>query len=265
MQSNVELGLQAEKVTFVGTLGTQEGPSSTPHKGEFLSERHYLLWETSEDTRLRTGKFRLNYGLYDANHNRVVKSPLGFGPNSETYNLEFFKFSDAWELFLTAGLGRLDLPRDPTSERNLSTTFARYVSGKGKIGGSLLFGESTQQRRTLGGIFSVLPLLEKGILKIEADYQKSSASATPETSSELFAAYISTGYSLTKGVQPYLFFEYLQRDLADSKSAQNSPGLGIQWLPLPHFELQAEFKRQILNTSPESPDYSGWAVIHFYL
>ena len=72
MQSNVELGLNYDKVMFVGTLGTQEGPDTTPGRGTFLSERHYLLWQTSMTSRLRVGKFRLRYGINDPNHNRLI-------------------------------------------------------------------------------------------------------------------------------------------------------------------------------------------------
>ena len=60
----------------------REGPDETPEKEEFLSERHYILWETSENTRLRAGKFRQHFGINHPSHTRFVKEKLGFGSNS---------------------------------------------------------------------------------------------------------------------------------------------------------------------------------------
>lgn len=265
MQDNLEVGYRLGKVQFVGTVGNQGGPSGTPRHGEFLSERHYALWNTAEDSNVRVGKFRIAYGLYDPDHTNVTKSPLGFGPNSETYNLEFSKFSDEGEIFLSSGLGRIDLPRDPTSERNFVATFARYFWGRAKIGSSLLFGESPLVRRGLVGLFGVVPVGEKGIVKFEVDGQKSTPSANPDQSLALFAGTVTTEYEVVKGLKPYLNFQYAQSDLADSKSKKYIPGVGAQWLPLPHLELQAQYQRQTLSSAPGDTNQIAWLLFHFYL
>lgn len=265
MQRNFEFGIRSGKTWVVATLGSQEGPAGTPGKGEFLSERHYLLWETSEDTRVRVGKFRLNFGLYDPNHTRVTKSSLGFGSNSETYNLEFSKHTDTDETFLTATLGRLDVPRDRSSERALSATYAKYLGPKTKAGTSLLIGESSTQRRSLAGLFAVFPAITNSVVKLEADLQRTTAAATPNDSRDSFAGFTSFGYHLAKGVLPYMFYEYLQSDFEAGKTKQNAPGVGVQWLPLPHIEVQAEYKRQILESAPDRPNNIGWLLFHFYL
>ena len=74
MQNNLEFAVKYMKAYFVGTVGRVEGPDETPEKGNFLSERHYALWETSEDTRLRVGKFRQHFGINHPNHTRFVKA-----------------------------------------------------------------------------------------------------------------------------------------------------------------------------------------------
>ncbi len=265
MQRNVELGVKADKTWFVGTFGSQEGPEGTPHKGDFLSERHFLLWDTSEDTKVRVGKFRLNYGIYEANHTRVTKSPLGFGSNSETYNLEFSKMTDNYEMFLSSGLGRIDIPRDQSSERNIAATYVQYINSKAKAGVSALIGESQLQRRSLVGLFGISPLFEKGVLKSEVDFQRSNSASAPDRQQDLFSGYISTGYFLAKGFYPYLFIEYLHQDLNVASTKQEAPGFGVQWLPLPHVELQAEFKRQVIAATPGTANNIGWFVFHLYL
>lgn len=249
MQQNVELGLNHDKLWAVGTAGSFEG--------DFISERHYLLWETSEESRLRVGKFRVAYGIYDPNHTRVTKAPLGFGPNSETYNLEFTKFTEADELILTAGLGRLDKPHDETSERTLIATYSRFLGSTGKAGVSAMVADGLNERRSLLGVFAVFPPLERTVLKIELDYQRATR--------ELVAGHLMGGYELFKGVLPYFFFEYLDPDLAHGRSKQSAPGLGLQWLPLPHIELQAEYRKQILESAPGEPNDIAWIIFHFYL
>ncbi|NJL23878.1 MAG: hypothetical protein HC902_00950 [Calothrix sp. SM1_5_4] len=265
MQKNVEFGIQAGKVWVVGTIGSQEGPEGTPRKGESLFERHYLLWETSEENRLRVGKFRLNFGLYEPNHTRVIKAPLGFGSNSETYNLEISKITETDETFLTAALGRLDLPRDQSSERALSATYAKYIGTNAKAGISGLFGESLTQRRSFAGLFAIFPPFENGVTKLEVDFQRATIASTPDKSQDLLAGYTSLGYQVAKGILPYFFHEYLHPDLGDRKTKQSSPGVGLQWLPIPHVEIQAEYKRQTLESRPTQPNNVGWLLFHLYL
>lgn len=266
MQKNVELGLHTKSTWFIGALGTREGPGGVPQRGQFLSERHYLLWETSEESRVRIGKFRLHFGLGDPNHTRVTKSPLGFGSNTETYNLEFSKMTEFDEIFLTATLGRLDLPRDQTSERALSITFAKYLGSKAKAGISALLGESALQRRSLAGLFAIFPFLDQGVFKFESDFQRSTLASIPSKSVDLFASHFSAGYQLTKGLIPYLSYEYLHRDISDSKARESSPGFGIQWLPIPHIEILAEYKRQAIGQSmSNSVNNVGFFLFHLYL
>lgn len=263
MQQNAELGLHWGKTWWVGAFGTQEGPRGTPDKGHFLSERHYALWETSDDTRLRVGKFRLGFGLQDPNHTRATKAPFGFGSNSETYALEFTKYSDKDEFTLATALGRLDRAHDPSSERSLSATYAHYVGAKTKLGVSVLTGESEQLRRNVTALFGVTPLGERGVIKFEVTGQKSTPSSTPENSESRVAAQTTLGLTLAKGLTPYLLFEYLHRDLEDPTTKEHAPGLGLQWLPIPHVELQAEYKHQSSTSLP--PTNIAWFLIHIYL
>jgi len=265
MQQNIELAGKVGPSWLVGTFGTQEGPATVPRKNEFLSERHFLLWETSDETRVRLGKFRLNFGINDPNHTRVTKAPFGFGSNSETYNLEFSKFTETYEVFLSSALGRIDLPRDNASERSLTGTFSHYLGSKAKVGFSALVGESAAQRRHLASVHGIFPVVENSVVKVEVNFQEATAASTPARSSHLLAGYVSAGYTVAKGVLPYLFYEHFQPDLKTSSTRQGAPGLGLQWLPIPHVEIQAEYKRQVLQSAPRQPNDIGWLVLHLYI
>jgi hypothetical protein len=265
MQKNIELGFNFAKTWLVATFGIQEGPTGTPNKSQFLSERHYVLWDISDEIKLRAGKFRLHFGLNDANHNRANKQFLGFGSNSETYVLEFSKFSETDEIFVSADLGRIDIPRSTTRETSITLNYAKYASEKSKIGTSFLFGESSLRRRSLFGVYGVGSPIEHLILKGEIDYQQSFAATPPYPQKDLVTSVLSIGYQASKGVLPYLVTEHLQQDLTDKTTQQSSAGLGIQWLPVPHIELQAEYKKLIDKGSTASLSDVGWIVFHFYL
>ena len=265
MQKNIELGLNFQNVWLVGTLGTQEGPTGTPNQGDFLSERHYVLWDLTEEIKLRIGKFRLNYGFYDPNHTRVTKGPLGFGPGSESYIMEFSRFTETDETFISADLGRIDIPRKLKSEKSLSLNYAKYTSEKSKLGTSFLVGESESKRRSLAGIYGIFGVLSESILKFEVDYQSSYFSFAPNEEKNLVTGSMSFGYEMAKGLLPYIITEQLKSDLKDNLSQTSSYGVGIQWLPMPHIEIQAELKKQNVNSSVPQDSDSGWFVLHFYL
>ncbi len=265
MQKNIELGFNFSKIWLVGTLGAQEGPTGIPNKDDFLSERHYVLWDLTDEIKLRAGKFRLGFGLYDPNHTRVTKQPLGFGPNSESYILEFSKFSETDEIFVSADLGRIDIPRNAAKETSISFNYAKYTSEKSKVGTSILFGESELSRRSLLGVYGVGSVLENFILKAEIDYQQSYAAAFPTERKDLVSSVLSFGYQAAKGLLPYFVAEHLQQDLTDNSTQQSSAGIGVQWLPIPHVELQAEYKKQTNKSAQVSQSDSGWILFHLYL
>lgn len=265
MQQNVELGVKVGEVWMIATAGTQEGPEGTPGKERFLSERHFALWEVAQDARLRAGKFRQHYGINDPNHNRFTKAPLGFGSNSETYLLEFSKFYEDKEIFVSTSLGRLDLPRDKTKEKNTSATYSHYVGKKSKLGVSALLGESDVRRRQLSGVHGLVTWADHVFTKFEVNHQRSHESSDPQKAIDLLNGFVSLGHQAAKGVTYYVFHEQLQTDLSQSSTKQYAPGLGVQWLPLPHIELQAELKKQYNERDPGNPTDSGWLLFHFYI
>lgn len=265
MQRNIELGLNYAKIWIVGTAGVQDGPAGTPMRGDFLSERHYLIWELTDELRLRLGKFRLNFGLNDPNHTRVTKQPLGFGSNSESYVLEISKFSEADEIFVSADLGRIDIPREKSKERSISAGYSKYFFENSKLGANILLGESEEKRRGLFNLNGIIATNKKMVLKFETSYEESHLSAFPTDQKELTATTLSFGYQAIQGFFPYFFGEHLQTGLNDSRTRQSAVGMGLQFLPLPHIEFQIEYKKGVNRSLPVGQSDSGWFLFHIYL
>jgi len=264
MQQNLELGYKIGKAWLIGTFGTKEGPDGTKDKGTFLSEHHYVLYELSDTSFLRVGKYKIPFGINDPVHTRSTEQGLGFGSQSETYNLEANQFSDTGELFVGASLGRIDLPREQTSEKSYYARYAHYVGEKNKVGVSYLLGESPTKRRNLLGIFGVFTPIEKLSVVSEVDFESSHLASSPTDRVDgLFMAHKGL-YELFKGMKPYLVFEAQQTSLADPTSQSLKPGLGFQWIPIPHLELQAEYQRVTNSRSPGEHADVAWLITHFW-
>lgn len=260
MQNNVEIGLKHKNVMLIGTVGTREGPSGpfNPEKSDFISERHYVLVNASETSRVRAGKFRINYGINDPNHNRVIKSALGFRPYSETYNLEYSKFFDSGDIFFNYSLGRVDLNRTNNDERSVSTKLSHYLGGKSKISLNYLYGETPNRTRQLMGSSGVTPITEKSYAVYEVDYENTK---TLGSRTERILSHLRLGYEFFKGFKGYTLYDY-QNTLNQENTRLTAPGFGIQWLPFPHFELQIEYQAMKFE-SQKTRDF-GFVMFHIY-
>ncbi|MCR9206417.1 MAG: hypothetical protein NXH75_17680, partial [Halobacteriovoraceae bacterium] len=268
MQNNVEAAAYVKDFIFVGTAGTSEGPSTVPNKGEFISERHYVLYKADNTVRVKAGKFRQNFGLNDPNHTRFTKSNLGFGSYSETYQLEVFKIFETGEALASTSLGRLDLPQDQR-ERNVMLQATHYLDGKSRLTGNILQGESNSTRRTIYGLNGVFPLFSKhNVLRFELDYQVSEALVTSGTRNEkthgLFGNLL-VGRKLFEGFFPYFIYEHRQTDLEFSRnSLTTSPGIGFQFFPIAHVEMQFEHQYRTLVAQSDNPEHRTFLMLHLY-
>lgn len=265
MQQNIELGVNVDNVIFVGSFGTQEGPDGTPKKGQFLSERHYALWSPTPTSRLRVGKYRQTFGIFTDNHARLIKDGFGFGSLSETYNLEYTQFYETHEIIVGASLGRIDNPQSNNTEKNISGHYVHYLQGQSRVGGSLLFGESNGKRRLLTGANAVVPLGKEWIGIFEIDYEKSYLSVAPDQGVDTIASLSRVGYTPVKGLMGYFVFEHFSAASDTSYTLVHQPGLGIQWLPIAHFNIQLEYLRQVRNDNYSNPNNIAFLVFHTYL
>lgn len=267
MQNNIEVAAKYGDAYLVGTIGTQEGPDSIERKGEFLSERHYVLLETSPTSRVRIGKFRQHFGINHPNHTRLVKSQLGFGSNSESYNLDVTQFFGWGEYNISSSIGDIHADgTDDSKERNLVLNITHYLGGKSRVGISALSGKTNDNKRDVIGFNAITPLTKKLYIRSELDYLRTkdtTAVSSVETTKSLYGEH-QLGYYLYKGINSYVFFEHGQGDLSDNDTLQTSPGIGLQLLPIAHVEIQAEYQRKKFASDPNNINESAFVVFHLY-
>lgn len=269
MQKNIEVAAYTKEFVAVGTVGTREGPKNRiSNQGEFISERHYLMYQGDSTSRVRLGKFRQNYGLNDPNHRRFVKNDLGFGSYSETYQLEYFKILEGGEFLLSTSLGRIDLPQS-VQEKNVMGQYTSYWGGKSRLSANILFGESPRERRSLWGINGVFsPLGSHDIFRFDVNYRLSQAinQGVKDDKEKGVYAYFLYGYKIFDGLFPYLIYEHKQKDLSRSRySMTQAPGLGFQFFPISHFEIQFEHQYRINQQDEGNPEQRSFLLFHVYL
>lgn len=269
MQNNVEAALYVKDFIAVAAVGTREGPSDfNPQKGDFVSERHYLLWNIDPTTRVKVGKFRQAFGLNDPNHTRLTKSNLGFGSFSETYQLEVMKFFETGEAVLATSLGDINSPNNQEKERNVSAQLTHYAGGKSRLTANVLLGESSRTRRAIYGVNGIIPMGEHNLMRFELDYQVSELLATSGPRNEKTSSLVGNmllGRKFFRGFMGYFVYEQLQSDLRQSRQTlTTSPGLGFQWLPLPHFELQFEHQYRTQYAQKDNPEHRSFLTLHLY-
>lgn len=269
MQNSVEAAAYVKNFVFVATAGTREGPTArNPKKGDFISERHYALYQADNTVRVKVGKFRQNYGLNDPNHTRFTKRDLGFGSYSETYQLELFKIFENGEAVVSTSLGRLDLPKD-SSERNIMGQYTTYLDGKSRLSANALLGESDNQRRSLVGVNGVLPFMDKkNVFRFQLDYlrRESLTSGPRTTKTKGLYGNLLLGRNLFDGLFTYFVYEHKQTDLEESRNSMTtSPGLGFQFFPIAHFEIQFEHQYRTLLSQSDNPEHRSFVVFHVYL
>lgn len=264
MQNNVEFAYKYHKAFLVGTLGTQEGPDDSEGKGEYLSERHYVLIESSDNSRVRFGKFRQHFGINDPNHTRFVKNNLGFGSYSESYNLEYMHFFEWGEINLSQSLGNFfDEDEFNSTEKNIAFNYTHYLEGSSRIGFSLLTGKDEDSKRNLYGLNAVFPIGAKGLGRSEIDFEEKADLESTQNQNALYGSHV-YGLNMYRGVFAYLVFEHAQSNLDEYETLITSPGLGLQLLPIAHLEVQLEYQKREFHNDLGNVQDRFFAVMHLY-
>ena len=147
----------------------------------------------------------------------------------------------------------------------MTSSFVHYLGGESHLGASALIGESQNERRFLSGMYGVLKLSEHWIGEFELDWEKAHLAANTSDEVDTVASFLKLANKPVKGLFWYLLFEHSTQDSeATGFAGTNSPGIGIQWLPFPHFDVQIEYQRTVLNSNPGNENHTGFMMFHFY-
>ena len=155
---------------------------------------------------------------------------------------------------------------EDNNQRNFVFNFTHYLQGNSRVGASFLSGKTETYKRNIVGLNGVHPLSKKWILRSEVDYERKSLNSNGVYQDVVEALYgdHQIGYQAFKGGMAYLIFEHGQENLSDSETQINSPGIGFQFLPIPHVEFQAEYQRRVYERDSSNPEHRSFVTFHLY-
>lgn len=262
MQRDIEIAGTFKKFTLAVTGGVQN-KFTAPSETEFISRRHYMIYQATDTVSVRAGKFYPAFGLYIPDHNTVIRKGLGFDQNTESYNLETAWQTEKWNVFGTVITGR---PDDKTlkREKGMSLSVAYNPSEKMKVGGSYYYGETDEIIHHYVGPYGIFGFSEKIFLLAQLTAVRSFP-YTAQESSQGVVDYLRLDYEAWKGVHFYLAQELSQTDLKLGSSRTDTWGLGFQFFPRPHLEFQLIAQKIYQQGLHNPPTDRLQFLAHFYL
>lgn len=264
MQADAEAGYNSAKWAVAGSIGRQEIRSGLQSDSRLFSRRHYFLYRPQETVSLRAGKFLRFYGLNDPNHNIYVRKDLGFGFDTETYNLEAAFLGENWSGYLTYVDGSLGSDQySYLKEKAGTASISYFLAEKHKLGFSLYRGEDSINKRWLGGPWFIVSLFPQVFLLSEFNWQSKEIKAT-QVNQRGYVTSNRINYEWFQGFISFLSFDkkYLNSD--DPNTEQEAYGIGIQFFPRPHLEFVASWQKEEVIATKSKSDLL-WLMVHFYL
>jgi hypothetical protein len=269
MQADLEASVTLEQFTVVASGGLDpnllSGKPSNDRK--VFSREHYVIYRPAltalENTSIRLGKFMMDYGIHEPDHTTSTRQGLGWGPYSESYNLELGYQGERISGALTGVFGRPER-RLLKSEQGVALTCAYHLTDKYKIGLSFFQGYSSGSSRQVAGPYGILGFTERFYLLSEWDWQFRHGANQASSGSSGFVSFNRLGYELIQGLHVYFQHQNDFSRLGDSGSRDHSFAPGILFYPRPHFEFQAQLGRDY-NASLDQSETAGFLMASFYL
>ncbi|MFM8268927.1 MAG: hypothetical protein ACKN9V_01970 [Pseudomonadota bacterium] len=255
MQADVEAAASIGKVTVDATAGV------TP-QGNPLSRRHFLQYQPTEELSFRVGRFLPAVGINTENHSVAVKRGVGRDQGTETYNVEAAWIDQNFDVFITGILGRPD-SLNLGAEMGGALSSSIFLGNRHKIGASYVVLTRNVGYRNLAGPFFILGLGKKFFLMVDTAFTWFKPQLGAVQSG--FADTVRFNFEMSQGVHFYLSQEFFQNNFQDTASRMEAYGVGFQFFPRPHLELNTQFlKQRYGGTSSSFADYA-YAMLHFYL
>lgn len=262
MQGDLEAAVTFGEWTAVGTFGRLDS-GLFPEGSQWISRRHFLQYRPDDEFSVRFGKFNRSYGINMADHFTTVKQGLQWDDQTETYALEGAWLSDRFNLYATADFGRMDQPK-LDRERGVSGTASAFLAERHKVGVSYFYGSSDVANRNVFGPWALLGFTKQLFLLAELDFQRKYAFdfTDPQWG---FASYSKLDFEPVRGVHVFGTAEASKLDFGDPSSRLLRYGVGAQFFPRPHFELEAAWQTQQALSMSEHFRKFLWLMLHYYL
>lgn len=254
MQADLEAAVTVGKIQADATAGVD-------YVGNPISRRHYVIYRPTDQLSFRAGRFLPAVGVNTENHSIALRRGIGRDQSTETYNLEGAWIDQNFDVFATAVFGRPD-NTSLGAEVGGALSGSVFFGNRFKIGASYFYGRRAVAQRHVVGPYFILGFTDRFFLMVDTAYQILNPANGAGSSG--FADYARLDYEVTQGLHVYVTQELSNLDTAKPGAWSDAYGLGVQWFPRPHFEVNVMYqKNRFGGTNQPLYDY-GFAMLHFY-
>lgn len=265
MQTDIEAAIAYKKMIVAGMLGYkgEKTPISEPFIKKIISRRHYINYRPTDEISLRGGRFQANYGINTPDHVITIKRGLGWDQGTETYNVETAYIGERFNVFATGIFGRPDAP-ELNRETGGTLTGSVVFFDSLKTGVSYFYGTNKLASRQVAGPWGILGFTPHFFLLTEFDFQGLTPKSGPLLSRQWgMVEYNRLDYEFFQGFHGYLTQELSRLDFGNPDTLSKAYGIGIQFFPRPHLELNLSWQIQTVATVQGYTDF-GALLVHFY-
>lgn len=252
MQAQLRAGLLFEKIKFIGAVGRIENPRKS-QKMVLDTPEYFALWTPREEMHVRLGRFQPLYGLRLPEHSLWIRSDTGFAPWVERDTSEIIIEGESTTISL-AGFQSTSATSVTQQSTGYTGTVLQTVGEKTRLGLSALNSEGQGTRSKSLTAHATLPF-NKAFFAL-AEYTR-----VWNLTEVHDLGFSRLGYEAVKGLTVFAQGQ-LKVDRLGSQGTESKTGVGLQWLPRPHFEFSAIFenlKSRQGNASENS------LLLHYYL
>ncbi len=255
MQKEVELGWQQKTWTV-----TVRGAADMMKESEpWYIPGYYALVQPRPDLMIRVGRFSPRFGIQTPEHILSTRALMNLGLQADRDTVEFVYEKDTWDFSVSRSIGEFE---------NKSSANAWFAQGNYLLTSKMRLGLSVEkkleesERHSFGG-HALLGLSENVYVLSEVLYQETDVENSSKR--ESVAHFAKLGWEIQKGLHLILLEDFKKRDLAKEQSSEDLYGLGFEFFPAPHLELQGIWaQRRSLARDRAYGDYA-WLMLHIYL
>jgi|GEM_PF-4097211 len=249
-QRDFEIGILFGRFELIGAYSGPEYPSGT--------RRNWILYNLGSDWRIRVGKFQAPFGINTAHHFLATRDALDFGIQSEHPGIEISKLALLNEFYFSAFKDDGKMESSQTLQWNTNENNSLQLGLGFQRKSNLIVQQDLVGAHFISGEFN------NHIFWGEIDLSQYKDLSTDKTFQGAFEV-LQFKYWLHQGLSLIVFQDSALKKIYSSSQQRYSLGLGVEWNPRPHWQLEGIFQEiQDLSFGPEAQN-RAILELHFYL
>lgn len=258
MQRDIEAAFRFYRVTVVANYGIDYEPG----EDTFDSRRSYVMYQATDELSVRAGRFLPVFGVMIPDHYAQVKRGLGFDQGRERDSAEINYVKDRWQATVSFAKSPKSLA-DNQEEKAFTGQLNYAFMDKYKAGISYWQGDFAASKRRIYALHSIWGFTHDLYAISEVDYQSTTALATNRTTDGIFY-FQRVGYEFTRGLHVIGQLDGGKSDLDNNLTETISYGVGLNFYPRPHFEIQSLWSRATVKAIDDRPMDMAHLLFHYY-